>query len=166
VQTLAQVPAIHLLHGILVRKFSDDLQIQLVVPKALRKRLFDVTHAGPLAAHLSSERTLLQLKQLYYWPGMTTDVPLWYRQCEVCAQSRSPPTKHQGRLQNVLTGAPLDIVAIDILSGLPTTADGMKYILVVTDYFTKWMSAFPLPDAEASTCMRVFIALSVTFRSR
>jgi len=63
-------------------------------------------------------------------------------------------TKHQGRLQKVLTGAPLDIVAIDILSGLPTTAVGMKYILVVTDYFTKWASAFPLPDAQASTCMR------------
>jgi len=31
----------------------------------------------------------------------------------------------------------------------------MKYTLVVTDYFTIWASAFPLPDAEASTCMRV-----------
>jgi len=150
-----QVPAIYLLDEIFVRKFSDDSQIQLIVPKALRKRLFDVTHAGPLAAHLGSERTLLQLKQLHYWPSMTTDVSLWYSQCEVCAQSHGPPTKHQGRLQKVLTGVPLDIVAIDILSGLPTTADGMKYILVVTDYFTKWASAFPLPDAEASTCVRV-----------
>lgn len=54
----------------------------------------------------------------------------------------------------MLTLAPLDIVAIDILSGLPTTSDRMKYILVVTDYFTKWSSAFALPDAEATTCMR------------
>jgi len=53
-----------------------------------------------------------------------------------------------------LTGAPLDIVAIDILSGLPTMPDGLKYILVVTDYFIKWDTAFALPDAEASTCMR------------
>jgi len=30
----------------------------------------------------------------------------------------------------------------------------MKYILVLTDYFTKWASAFPLLDVEASTCMR------------
>jgi len=85
---------------------------------------------------------------------MTTDVPLWYHQCEVCAQSRGPPTRHQGKLQKVLTGALLDIVAIDILSGLPTTPDSLKYILVVTDYFTKWATAFALPDVEASTCMR------------
>jgi len=150
----AQVPVIHLLDSVLVRQFSDDSNVQLVVPRTLRKHLFDKTHAGPLAAHLGPERTLLQLKQLYYWPGMTTDVPLWYHQCEVCAQSCRPPTRHKGRLQKVLTGAPIDIVAIDILSGLPTTPDSLKYILVVTDYFTKWATAFVLPDAKASICMR------------
>jgi len=31
-------------------KPSDDSHIQLVVPKALQKRLFEVTHAGSLAA--------------------------------------------------------------------------------------------------------------------
>jgi len=72
-------------------------------------------------------------------------------QCEVCAQSRGPPTRHEGRLQKVLTSALLDIVAIDILSGLPTTPDVLKYILVVTDYFTKWATAFALPDAEANS---------------
>ena len=48
----------------------------------------------------------------------------------------------------------IDIVAVDVLSGLPVTPDGKKYILVLTDYFTKWSCAFALPDAEASTCMR------------
>jgi len=47
----------------------------------------------------------------------------------------------------------MDIVAIDILSGLPVTKEGHKYLLVATDDFTKWTEAYPLKDAEASTCM-------------
>ena len=69
----------------------------------------------------------------------------------MCAQFKGPPTRRQGRLQKVLTGAPLDIVGVDVLFGLPATPDGKKYILVLTDYFTKGACAFALPDAEAST---------------
>jgi len=59
------------------------------------------------------------------------------------------------RLRKIVTGAPMDIVAADILSCLPVTEDGLLYILVLTDYFTKWACAFALPDAEPSTCMRI-----------
>jgi len=78
---------------------------------------------------------------------MRKDVNQWYKQC---------PEQPHGKLTKVFTGAPLDIIAIDIdiLYGLPQTANGTKYLLVFTDYFTKWIEAFPLPDAEASTCMR------------
>jgi len=138
----------------IVRKLFDTNVVQMVVPHRLRKPLFDQSHSGPLAAHLGAQRTFLQLKSAYYWPGMKGDVIRWCKECEVCAQCKGPPIRRQGRLQKVLTGAPLDIVAVDVLSGLPATVDGKKYILVLTDYFTKWACAFALPDAEASTCMR------------
>ena len=134
----AQVPAIHLLDGIIVHKFSDESMIQLVVLTALRRRLFELTHAGPLAAHLGPQITLQQLRALYYWPNMNRDVQLWYRQCQICVQAKGPPSRHQARLRKIVTGAPMDIVTADILSGVPVTEDRLRYILVLTDYFTKW----------------------------
>jgi len=130
----------------------------MVVPHRLRKPLFHQSHSGPLATHLGAQRTFLQLRTAYYCPGMTGDVVRWSKECDACAQCKGPPTRRQGKLQKVLTGAPLDIVAVDVLSGLPVTPDGKKHILVLTDYFTMWSCAFALPDAgpdaEASTCMR------------
>ena len=36
-------------------------------------------------------------------------------------------------------------------NGLPTTEKGNRYILVVTDLFTKWVEAFALPNTLATT---------------
>jgi len=44
----------------------------------------------------------------------------------------------------VIVGEPLDIAAVDILSGLPTTKEEHRYILVVTDYFMKWSAAYAM----------------------
>jgi len=97
----------------LVRKLFDSDIVQMVVPHLLRKPLFDRSHSGPLAAHLGAQRTFLQLRTAYYWLGMKGDVIRWTKECETCAQCNGPPTRRQGRLQKVLTGAPLDIVAVD-----------------------------------------------------
>jgi len=94
---------------------------------------------------------------------MRKDIDAWCSQCEGCTISRGPRSRPHGHLRKVSAGAPTDFVAIDILSGLPATADGYKYILVATDYFTKWLEAISLCDVEAQTCMR---ALYSAFFSR
>jgi len=74
---------------------------------------------------------------------MRKDIDAWGRQCEGCAIGRGPPIRPHGQLRKVAAGAPMDLVAIDILSGLPAPADGYKYLLVAIDYFTKWLEAIP-----------------------
>jgi len=79
-------PTILLQNQVQVRRDGDA--VQLVVPQSLRHQLFTHTHAGRLAAHLSSQRMLAQLRRLYYWPGMRRHIDAWCRQCEGCAISR------------------------------------------------------------------------------
>jgi len=133
-------------------KVRDNVT-ELVLPVSLQRRLFDFTYAGPAAADLGATRMINQLKPRYYWPELNRDVKLWYKQCAQCTQSKGPPLRPHGHLQKIQVGAPLDFVTMDILSGLPTAADGSKYILVVVDGFSKWIEAYSLLDQEASTCM-------------
>ena len=60
----------------------------------------------------------------------------------------------------------MQIVAVDLLGPLPESENGNSYILVVADYFTRWMEAFALPNQEATTVANklvdeVFLRFSV-----
>ena len=49
---------------------------------------------------------------------------------------------------------------MDIIGPFPKTAKGNKYVLIIGDYFTKWIKAYPMSDMEATTvakCLYDFI---------
>jgi len=145
---LSMQPEVRIQDNLMVKE--RDERVQVVVPVVLRKRLFEIAHN---AAHLGSRRTYQQLNTSYYWYGMRQDIIRWCRQCQYCAKGKGPPLRPHGQLQKIPVGAPMDLVTMDILSGLPTADDSSKYILVVVDAFTKWVEAYPLPDQEAATCI-------------
>ena len=49
----------------------------------------------------------------------------------------------------------MQLVAVDILGPLPESRQGNVYLLVVADYFTRWMEAYPIPNQEAATVAKV-----------
>ncbi|CAG2191073.1 Retrovirus-related Pol polyprotein from transposon 17.6,Retrovirus-related Pol polyprotein from transposon 297 [Mytilus edulis] len=65
--------------------------------------------------------------------------------------------KTKGTIRVAVDGAPLDCLATDILGPLPTTPRNNKYVLVVTDHFTKWVEIFPVPNHNAETCASVIL---------
>jgi len=42
-------------------------------------------------------------------------------------------------------------MAVDLVGPFPESDSGNSYIMVVADYFSRWMEAFPIPNQEAST---------------
>jgi hypothetical protein len=51
-------------------------------------------------------------------------------------------------------GLPMERVALDILGPLPLSESGIRYMLIVADYFTKWSDAYALPNKEATTVVK------------
>ena len=58
---------------------------------------------------------------------------------------------------NMRVGAPLDRITTDFVGPLPITPRGNRYILVVTDSFTKWVEVFAVPDQSAETTARTIL---------
>ena len=54
-------------------------------------------------------------------------------------------------------GSSLQLVAVDILSPFLESENGNSYILVIGNYFTRWMEAYPIPNQEAVTVAQVLI---------
>ncbi|CAC5412258.1 unnamed protein product [Mytilus coruscus] len=65
-------------------------------------------------------------------------------------------------MQLVKTGVLMQRIATEILGELPETENGNKYILVVSDYFTKWTEAFPMPNMKAQTDAKIIVEEVVT----
>jgi hypothetical protein len=53
-------------------------------------------------------------------------------------------------------GKPMELWAMDILGPLPITAGGNQYVLVMSDHFSKWIEAVPLPNQRAETVAMAF----------
>jgi hypothetical protein len=52
----------------------------------------------------------------------------------------------------------MERIAIDLMGPMNETEHYNRYILVVQDYFTKWMEAYPLPNDQAVTVAEVLTA--------
>uniref|UniRef100_A0A2N9GXW1 Integrase catalytic domain-containing protein n=1 Tax=Fagus sylvatica TaxID=28930 RepID=A0A2N9GXW1_FAGSY len=84
------------------------------------------------------------MSQGYWWPYMQSDVVRYVRKCDKC--QRFAPKIHQpARELNPLSSPwPFAQWGLDIVGPLPRAPGNKKFLIVATDYFTKWIEAEPL----------------------
>ncbi|KAK3521358.1 hypothetical protein QTP70_003433 [Hemibagrus guttatus] len=115
-------------------------------------------HEGPVGGHFGVEHTLFRLQTRYYWYKMREDVSLWCHTCASCAAKARPLKRPQAPMGTVRVGAPMERIAVDLMGPMNETERFNRYILVVQDYFTKWVKAYPLPNDQAVTVAEVIAA--------
>ena len=156
-----QFPCLEIKDGLLVRRMEnlqeDTMSYQAVNPRNSRRAVLKCCHDMKTAGHLGGKKTLSRVRQKFYWPGLQSDVRSYIAGCEACTRRKEPCPTKRAPMQIVRSGYPMERIAIDILGELPQTNKGNKYILVVSDYFTKWTEALPMPNMEACTVAKILV---------
>ncbi|KAJ8703953.1 hypothetical protein PYW07_013247 [Mythimna separata] len=151
----AQWDSLVLENDVLCRKWESndgkEVTTQVIVPRREVVPLLQEIHDGASGGHLGIKKTLLKVRQRYYWLNCREDIEQWCRKCTACASVKGPQTRSRGKLQLYNVGAPWERIAIDVAGPFPVTDDGNKYIVVIQDYFTKWPEVFAIPNQEATT---------------
>ena len=137
-------------NGLVFRKAIDkktNMELkQIVVQESLRYEIMIAFHEHLESGHSGRDKTLEAIKKRFYWQNMDTDISDWVKTCSICQM------RNQGILLKLptMTIPPamtaFEFVAIDIVGPLIETRKGNKYILVFTDFFTRWPEAFPLAN--------------------
>ncbi len=72
--------------------------------------------------------------------------------CDKCQRKNHRLQKGQGTLHPVpVKDEVWHQLGMDLVGPLPETPRGNKYVMTVTDYYSKWVEAAPLKDKSASS---------------
>ncbi|XP_047207449.1 protein NYNRIN-like [Girardinichthys multiradiatus] len=121
---------------------------RLVVLQEARDVL-NLGHSIPWAGHLGKHKTTSRIKRYFHWPGLCSDVAKFCKSCPQC-QKTSIKSPSRVPLQPMpVIGTPFERLGMDIVGPLEKSHTGYRYMLVVTDYATKYPEVFPLKTIKA-----------------
>jgi hypothetical protein len=121
----------------------------LWVPETVRPRILHIFHDSPEAGHPGQEETYRSLKKFYAWPTAQRDVKAHVRNCLVCATTKRGSIQAAAPLRCHNPQQSWQTIALDYMGPYEATPDGNRYLLVLTDLFSRWVEAFPVKSATA-----------------
>lgn len=104
-------------------------------------------HNHATGGHFGIENTYHKIAERYYWKGMYKDIKEYVKTCDVC--QRRGKKGGSGYLHPIKIEQAFERIGIDFIGPLEKTKNDNRYILVATDYLTKWPEAKAMKAATA-----------------
>ena len=149
----------YLLSQGLLFKFDpvSDRRPRLVVPPSMKDTIIFDAHSGKFGGHFGFEKTWKKIALYYYWPELKQDVSKFCQACLSCAKNKLQTRKPHCKLQPLpIPQRPMEVIEMDLVGPLKTSAHGNRYLLVITCLLTKYPECVPLPDKSARTVATAF----------
>ncbi len=152
-----------LLHHWYNHKSRKGLILQLVVPKNCQYAVYQAYHEDSLGGHFGKGKTLSKIKLRYFWVRMNTAVSEWINACQTCQLYKKMPQPKVPMKPHTAFNLPWDMVAMDILGPLKETKSGHRYVIIWSDYLTRFPEAVALKEISANTIGKAFVT-EICFR--
>ncbi|GFW31282.1 retrovirus-related Pol polyprotein from transposon 17.6 [Trichonephila clavipes] len=150
-----------LINGLLFyakKKYSTTLgELRVYIPRSLREKIMKEFHVLPLAGHLGNRKTYLKLRDTCNFPYMRKYIFEYVSTCDRCQKFNYKNALPAGRLIPIVSNYPNEIVTLDLLSLYPESRpERYRFLLVITDHFTKWSELIPSRKASALAIANTF----------
>ncbi|CAF1157465.1 unnamed protein product [Didymodactylos carnosus] len=129
-------------------------------------------HDHPTSGHFGIRRTSHKLKDRYVWPNMMSTIENYIKSCEKCAKFNIRRTKAPSKLHPITPPEGIfETIGMDFEGPTPyPSAEGNRYVLVVTDYLSKDVIAKAMPNNSIIHRRRCYIEIwctqKINYRSR
>jgi len=127
-------------------------QNRVVIPEPLRERILKQLHSG----HLGIVKMKGLARDFVYWPKIDDDIEAEAKSCDSCqlCQNDPPETKHHWEYPD----GPWERIHVDFAGPLKG-----KYLLIITDAFSKWIEAKVTTNLTTETTIAVLDELFTQF---
>lgn len=147
---------LEIVDGILYKVFkcSDGRadSMQIIVPQEVKRDVLFQMHDSITAGHMGVKKTKSKIIRHFYWYDMKQDISLYVKGCDICAADKKPQKTPRAPMGRLGAGAPWDVLAVDFAGPFPVTARGNRYVMVLTDHFSKYVEVIPVPNITAEEC--------------
>ncbi|XP_020424491.1 uncharacterized protein LOC109950339 [Prunus persica] len=129
----------------LVRKSKDEVLLRCL-GKTKYMKVMGETHEGICGAHQGGRKMCWLIRRYgYFWPTMMKDCINYSKGCEACQRHGPIQQVPSVPMNPVVKPWPLRGWAMDLIGKIyPASSQQHCFIIVATDYFTKWVEAKPI----------------------
>lgn len=128
---------------------------QLWVPENAQKRVLFEFHDSLEANHPGRDETIRAIKTQFTWPNLHKNVVDYVASCLICSTMKRPTPQASAPLRAYIPKKPWETIAIDFMGPYEETPSGNRFLLVVTDLFSRWIEAFPTSNETTKVTVQI-----------
>ncbi|CAL2271027.1 unnamed protein product [Prunus armeniaca] len=134
----------------LVRKTKDELLLRCLGKEEYVKVMGEV-HEGICGAHQGGRKMCWLIRRYgYFWPTMMKDCIEYSKGCEACQRHGPIQQASSVPMNPVIKPWPFRGRAMDLIGKIyPASSKQHCFIIVATNYFTKWVEAKPVKSTTS-----------------